>query len=208
MTNEISRYETRSLDAFDANVGSEVEDAVRLGFKDNQYVEGRDKTSIDKGTAMRLAPTSTSDCWTLWIGGRPADVRMREWVSTQPPIHRDQLGYTDESQWLDGKDPWAYTLVMALKDANDTLFKFSTGSVGGINAIKKVLRTWRRDRDQHPGLVPVVTLDSDSYVHKTHGSTIYFPVFEIVGWETWDGSAPAAPIQAPIAEVLDDSIPF
>ena len=58
----------------------------------------------------------------------------------QHPITRNDLGDLDEARWPDGKDPWAFTMIIAFKDAKGALFKFSTSTTGGSNAMRKMLR--------------------------------------------------------------------
>ena len=85
--------------------------------------------------------------------------------------------------------------------------------------MRKVLREWKRQRDKHPGQVPVVALSSDSYQHKIHRTEVQFPVFEIVGWDYWDevdrASAAALPSYATdddprtqVRDELEDEIPY
>src|SRR5262249_55096397 len=160
-------------------------DGIPLRFKDGKFYEGFDKVEVQDGTVMRFAPTSVQDGFVLWRDGRPIDWRMREWLNTSQPISRGILGDNDESKWPEGKDPWVFTMLAALKDAEGVLYKFSTSSSGGSNAIRKLMREWRRLREKHPGLVPLVTLGSDFYVHKVHKNQVRIPTFEIVGWEPW-----------------------
>jgi hypothetical protein len=177
-----------NYEALDAAIGSDI-DGEPLRFKDGVFLQGFDKIEVEMGTVFRIAPTSVQDGFMRWENGKPVDWKLREWFKPgQLPIYRDTLGDMDESQWPDGKDPWAYTLLLAMKDAEGVLFKFSTSGVSAANSVKRTLREWRRERDKHPGLVPVVALGSSSYVHKVHKSTVRFPTFEIVGWEPWDES--------------------
>jgi hypothetical protein len=214
MSTEIATLETTNYDALDANIGSDL-DGEPLRFKDGKFFQGFDKIEVEDGTVLRAAPPSIQDGFVRWENGKPVDWRMREWINpNQLPVYRDTLGDTDESKWPDGKDPWSYTMYLAMKDAESVLFKFETSSVGGARAVHRLLREWRRQRDKHPGLVPVVVLNSDSYVHKVHKNTVHIPTFEIVGWEPWDEDAPKAIAATPddprtqIAEQLDDAIPF
>ena len=75
-----------------------------------------------------------------------------------------------------------------MKDEDGVQVTFSTSSVGGTKAIRKVLRDWRLTRDKHRGLVPIVSLGVGSYEHKVHRTTVEFPVFTIVDWAAWDGA--------------------
>ena len=95
-------------------------------------------------------------------------------------------------------------MLLAMKDEDDVQLKFSTGSVGGANAVRKVLREWKRLRDKHPGQVPVVSLGSDSYQHKVHRTEVQFPVFEIVDWDYWDEADRASAKALPSYVTADD----
>jgi hypothetical protein len=209
VSTELAKYEPKTLAALDANIGTDL-DGEPLRFKDGKWLQGFDKAFVEPGTVMRFAPLSIQDGYVKWDDGKPVDWRMREWISTQVPILREDLGENDEADWPNGKDPWAFTLIAALKDAEGTFYKFSTGSAGGINAVKKLMRTWRRERDRYPGKVPVVALNTDSYVHKVHKNTVMIPVFDLVGWEPWDESdvVPPPEERSHVAHAVNDEIPF
>jgi hypothetical protein len=185
MTTEITKTETFS--ALDANIGADM-DGVLLRFngKVGKFFKGAEKEEVPFGRRLKLAPPSVQDGWQKWDSGKIGDQRFREWNSTQPPIFRDELGDMHEDAWPEGKDPWSGTILVALRDAKGEMLKFATNSKGGENAIRRVLREWRRDRAAHPGEVPVVELGCDSYVHKKHRTEIITPRFMIVGWCAWD----------------------
>jgi hypothetical protein len=115
------------------------------------------------------------------------------------PILRNDLGDFEERDWPNGKDPWAFTIIAAMKDDEGVLLKFSTSAKGGENAIRILCRDWRRQRDKHPGMVPVIKLGSDSYLHKIHRTEVIIPTFAIVGWAAWDDNGDLAVVSAPKA---------
>ena len=80
------------------------------------------------------------DGYVRWEDGKPVDWRLREWVRTdQLPIFRDTLPDADKIGESD--DPWSYCLLLAMKDEDGELVKFSTGSVGGTNAVRRCFET-------------------------------------------------------------------
>jgi hypothetical protein len=180
-----------------------------LRFKDGGYLRGFDKVPVELGTRMMLHPGSTSDGYIKWEDGKPVEWRIRELNNpAQLPILRETLGDTDERDWSEGKDPWAYTMMIALKDADGAMLTFSTSSVGGKNALRKVLRDWRLVRHKYLNKVPVFTLGVDSYEHKVHRTTVEFPVFTIVGWADWDGTeVPEPSAAAQVKQELNDDLP-
>ena len=140
--------------ALDDAIGSDI-DGDPLRFKDGVFLRGFDKIEVEEGTTLRIAPTSVQDGYCKWEDGKPIDWRLREWArSDQLPVFRDTL--PDAHKIGQSDDPWTYTLLIALRDDDGVQLKFSTGSVGGANAVRKVLREWKRQRDKHPGQVPLV----------------------------------------------------
>ena len=210
MANEVAKIEDYT--ALDNAIGHNME-GDPLRFKDGGYVRGFDKVEVKVGTRLLLHPASTSDGFIKWEDGKPVDFRLRELNnSSQLPIFRDQLGDMDESEWPKGEDPWAFTMMIAMKDEDGILLTFSTGSVGGKNALRRVLQSWRLARHKHPGMVPVVELGVGSYEHKVHRTTVEFPIFTIVDWGSWDcDDVPAltAPEQksAALRDELNDDLP-
>ena len=206
MTNEIAK--TENYDALDREIGNNI-DGEPLRFKDGGFTRGFDKLDVPEGSRFLMHPASTSDGFIKWEDGKPVEFKIRELNNpSQFPIFRDTLDEQDESQWPDGKDPWTFTMMIAMRDEDGITVTFSTSSVGGIRAVRKVLRDWRLVRDKHRGLVPIVTLGVDSYEHKVHRTTVEFPVFTIVDWATWDGEeAPKLTKSEQLKEELDDDLP-
>ena len=194
MTTDIVKYGTPNT-KLSTTLLAATSTAQPLRFKDGKFLQGFDKIEVEDGTVLRVAPESVQDGFVIWENSKPVEWRMREWIYPAMPIYRDTLGDLDEGEWPDGKDPWAFTMLLAMKDATGKLLKFTTGTAGGSNAVKRLLREWRKERDQHRGLVPVVALGCDSYEHKVHRTTIKVPTFEIVGWEPWDENAQPVPTE-------------
>jgi hypothetical protein len=80
---EIAKLETTSYDALDAAIGSDL-DGEPLRFKDGKFLQGFDKNIVEKGTVLRIAPTSVQDGFVKWEDGKPVDWRLREWISSTP----------------------------------------------------------------------------------------------------------------------------
>ena len=185
-----------------------------MRFKDGDFLRGFNKAKVEEGTRLKIAPTSVQDGYVRWEDGKPVDWRLREWVRTdQLPIFRDTLPDADKIGESD--DPWSYCLLLAMKDEDGELVKFSTGSVGGTNAVRRVLRDWKRQRDKHPGKVPIVALSSGSYEHKVHRTEIAFPIFTIVDWDFWDEADTMLPSyttaddpRTQVRDEIDDDLPF
>jgi hypothetical protein len=150
MTNAVAKIEDYS--ALDAAIGTSME-GEPLRFREGVFIRGFDKTEVKFGTRLIMHSASLSDGFIKWEDGKPVEWRIRELNNpSQLPVFRHTLGDKDESQWSDGKDPWSFTMVIAMKDQEGVALTFSTGSVGGKNALRKVLQSWRLARNKHPGL--------------------------------------------------------
>jgi hypothetical protein len=131
-----------------------------------------------------------------------------------PP--REQLGDQDQSRWeteANGarRDPWAKTVYLAMRDlSNDEIICFTSSSDGGRKAVLKLADRYDRFRHRFKSKMPVVTLESESYQHKTYGK-ILKPKFRVVDWAFWDEETAANPdgaLQLQHAAEMDDEIPF
>ena len=134
------------------------------------------------------------DGFQKWVNGKLVDERYREWASPQPPILRNDLNDFD----FDEQDPWKPVLLAAFKGGRGNLLKFSTGSIGGANSIRKLMQDWKQERGNRPTQVPVVELGSTNYQHKVHFTVIHTPVFRIVDWCLWDGAMPTVQAAATV----------
>ena len=66
--------------AIDDAIGSDI-DGDPLKFKDGVFLRGFDKTEVEEGTTLRIAPTSVQDGYVKWEDGKPVDWRLREWIN-------------------------------------------------------------------------------------------------------------------------------
>jgi hypothetical protein len=89
-------------------------------------------------------------------------------------------------------------------DGSEDLLTFITGSVGGRNAIAKLLGKVARSVHAAEGKMPVVQLECGTYDHDDYGM-VSFPIFQVVDWAFWDGEPEPG---APMHPLGDDDIPF
>jgi pyruvate/2-oxoglutarate dehydrogenase complex dihydrolipoamide acyltransferase (E2) component len=80
-------------------------------------------------------------------------------------------------------------------------------SYGGKKAFAQLIEAIKQQAVKSPAyLFPLISLSSESYRNKKHGTTIFNPIFEVVGWCNEAGNqqgeaaqALAAPEPAPAA---------
>src|SRR5262245_26290796 len=124
---------------------------------------------------------------------------------------------TTENHATPGSSP----TICRLSESGE-LFTFTTASRGGISAIGELCRRYSQHRKRHPDVLPMVTLDVDSYQHKLKEyGRIKVPRFTPMGWgpkSKFDAVLSAAgfavtenePAESSptAAEELSDAIPF
>jgi hypothetical protein len=98
--------------------------------------------------------------------------------------------------------PWKDQMSLDLKFVDGkhkgTQVLYKVSSVGGLNACRAILDAILERLDMDTEFVcPVVSLDSDSYKHKSYGKT-YVPKIEIVGWANMDGVEEDGDEEAPV----------
>jgi hypothetical protein len=193
--------------AEEANSGDRLLKGNLLRFADRQWTFGRDaRPMLAKAQLVALKVTTA---WVRWSGKKPAgDVRVR--IPGQPFPVREELGYTDETQWElrpDGSpaDPWQLTKhVYLVNIKSGELFTYVTTSGGGFGAIADLADQVQFMRAARPGAVPV--LEPDSADMETRYGRKSRPVLRIVGWR---GGEELAQIQRPTtSELLADEVPF
>jgi len=168
-----------------------------LKFNKGEWQAGQNSDEVPLGTLLVANMQELSIGWIRWENGSPAERRLNLLTSGVKPERRDELGYDDQTEWEtnddgDPQDPWNFTNELPMADPKTgTQYTFSASSKGSIGCIGNVCKTYARLYKDKPGLVPVMELKRDSYIHRKHGK-LYVPVLEIVDWVE-NGSVPDAP---------------
>jgi hypothetical protein len=157
------------------------------------YTVGQKKVVVEAGSHWAFNPATF--CWGYVAFGKDNKVHERL-VSVSKPKPDVRTLPDVGAKWQD-----AMTVNVKCIDGIDkgleAIFKASTDG-----SVKEVMRLLEKVRDRlntgdHDGkIVPIATLEKDSYSHKDFGR-VWVPVFEIVKWVTLDGpetaSAPPPP---------------
>ena len=118
------------------------------------------------------------------------------------PQWRTELGYTDKRLWElnnkdEPKDPWQDTVKFVAADPDDgELFTFTSSSVGGLKAARKLSQDYAKGRKQHPDEWPVIELAVHVWESASYGR-MKDPSFPVVGWLPKDDGEPAPALAAP-----------
>jgi hypothetical protein len=164
-----------------------------LSFKNGEFLYGQNASVLPLGTRLAANMAGLRVGWRKWRGGALEDDLTVPLAERRPVEARNALGDTDRSLWdrgTDGKerDPWQFTNILELADADGQTFIYSTGSKGGISAIAALSAEYGKQYRQKPGLTPIIILGNDYYIHPEYGKT-YVPRFELVDWAAPEAAA-------------------
>lgn len=163
-----------------------------LKFNKGEWLKGQNDEEVGLQTKVVANMAELSIGWIRWSDGKPADRRMGLLSQGFKPDARDQLGYTDQTEWDtddNGKpqDPWTFTNELPVADLESgEQLTIAMSSKGGIGAIGNLCKAYGKEYRQREGLVPVVELDRSFYQHPVY-KKVYVPVLNIVDWIDNDG---------------------
>lgn len=159
-----------------------------LKFSKGEWLLGQNDTELELGRLLAANMEELSIGWIRWQDGKPVERRMNLLVSGVRPERREDLGYTDQTQWdVDDetgqpKDPWNFTNELPLADPETgEQMTYSASSKGGIGCIGNLCKAFSKGRAANAALIPVLELGRDSYKHAKYGKT-YVPVLSITDW--------------------------
>ena len=156
-------------------------DAFLRLLSDGGWVYGAENIEVEGGSQWAVNPLSLRHGWVSWTEHKKQknEVVGEVMVQMTAPLPV-QTGLRDTGwEW---KQQVAFQLkCMSGEDTGEqTLYK--TVSVGGMNAVSKLVDDIMKQLDKDPAHpVPVIELHTDHYQHKVWGKT-YVPVFKVVGW--------------------------
>jgi hypothetical protein len=209
MSDEVTETDNPITDEDLARLGSAVRDPDEFVGRPLKFAKGQ--WTIDMGKGNPEVKIGADERWIVdcrsyangyvkWIDRRPlvkAVFRSIDgWI--MPP--RENLPDRDESRWPwdsklgKGKDPWQETHKIVCKrvergELDDGLVTWTTTSYYGLKAMQKIVDTFVGAARKHPGMMPVVTLDTTTR-HTSFGE-VEAPMLTIVDWHPFgDGASP------------------
>lgn len=150
-------------------------DLLRL-MRDGTWVFGAENIEPEEGSMWAINPYSFQHGYIAWADGSIHGELMVPIMRALPP--RGELGDAPEG-W---QEQISFQLQCVSGEDKGQTVAFKTTSVGGKRAAAKMASTIASQAAEDPEhVVPVVTLETDHYKHKTYGK-IYTPVLAISKW--------------------------
>ena len=167
-----------------ASVGGSEGSVILKMDKTGHWVFGADQTEVEDDSVWAVNPFSFVHGYIAWGDGEVLGEKMAPVSEPLPEL---------EPAPAASKRGWEMQVGMTLACTNGEdegmQARFSATSVGGKKAVQALAIAIAEQVDKDPANpVPMVVLKKDHYQHKSYGR-IFTPVFEIVGWQSMDGSA-------------------
>lgn len=167
-------------------------DYLKFNGNDGIWSYGKEDNELVPGSRVVADMTDLAFGWICWVNSSVEEEVFVGVMEGKPPFEHE---LTDHGPY-DKDDGWraASRLNMVLESVGDDdqhedvgsplLWKSSTG--GQVTQVKRLSGAYGRVFNQHPGELPVIELDAESYApkDKKYGKIKWSPVLKIVGWIT------------------------
>ena len=178
------------------------------------WVYGAENIEVEDKSEWAVNPLSLMHGWAAWTDYKKKKNELLGEVMVpagQPLPNASELREIkdDDGNVVEWKQQLAFQLQCMSGEDKGEQVRYKATSVGGMNATKELLNAIVDQLDNDPdNPVSVLTLETDSYIHKIWGKTMV-PVFTIVDWLPLDAAIkaplpdteePDADIKAPEAE--------
>ncbi len=180
-------------------VGTIGGDYIRMG-RDGVWMYGMENIEPDPDGVWAVHPTSFTTGFIAWKdkrhGGSPEKLGevMAPLGQSIPRSDLAEIRVAESGKYAgeplgEWRDQSGMSLACVSGDDKGEQVIFNSNSMGGRRVIENIINAVIAQLDDDPEKpVPLVTIGSDSYIHKQHGKT-YVPIIEIVGWNGLDDTS-------------------
>jgi hypothetical protein len=161
---------------------------------------GNDVTVIAEDQRVYIVnPNMMVVRWVKFVNGQMVDQNIYRTADGEIAPKRQGL---DDNDWkerrLHKKDPWQQEVYLPMKGVDSEVVAFKATGGSAISEIGELVGMYGEANRR--GLIPEVEIESSSF-ETQHNTTVYYPVFRLIGWKLWDGEPlpPVQPVAVPIA---------
>jgi hypothetical protein len=165
-----------ALERYGRSAGDLYGDLLKFSGKVGTWTAGAQGIEIPVGTQLIAIIPEMLAGYVKWSEGELVEQALEPVTNSYDPrALRTSLGDTDESKWPRGddgraEDPWREAAYLPMKNPKTGAeFTYSTSSLGGVRAIKKLAGTYawqlRAAPETTANHLPVVELGARSYKH-------------------------------------------
>jgi hypothetical protein len=178
---------TNAYDPF-AQAGEEMggSNAQYLKFNGNsgEFTFGAEQEELVAGTKLAVDMNSFRRGFICWKDEKVVDEHMVRVIDGAP---KDKSELQDHGPYViseDKKEGWADQAAVNFRDiASGKEYTFKVSSVSAIRALGTLLKDYSKEYKSHPGELPIITLDSSSFMPKNKAwGKKYSPKLAISEW--------------------------
>lgn len=176
---------------------SSMSDLLRL--TNGRWVYGQQNTEVESGSLWAVNVHAIEKGFVAWTDrpkGNKNEIkgeRMVPVTAEMPSELPEMLDDKNNNEPVTWSEQYKMELVCCTGQDKKTQVTYKTNSVGGLRVVQDILDQIIAQLDAEDGkdeaeqaIVPILELETDSYMHTTYGET-FVPVFTVVGWTTFDG---------------------
>lgn len=196
MSNALTVHDSRTaaavagnLDPF-ATAGQDMagSQGTYLKFNGNsgEFTYGAEAEELPLGTRLAVDMNSFRRGFICWVEEEVVEEVMIRVVDGKPPEKHELTDHGPYVKTEDRTDGWSEQAAVTLRDiATGKEFTFKHSSLSALRALGTLLKDFAKDYKNHPGELPIVELDTSSFIpkNKKFGKK-YSPKFNIVEWSS------------------------
>jgi hypothetical protein len=154
---------------------------------DGLWVYGQNDDEVEDNSHWAINITTLAHGWVCWHRVPGTNTLLGEVMNSMLKPRPDCPA---PIQGTDFKDQRSFDLRCISGKASGLEVQHKQSSYGGLQAIDGLLANIQEQLAHDPAHpCPVVTLHSDYYNNKKHGSKVYVPIYRVVGWVDMGGNA-------------------
>ena len=158
---------------------------IPFDWKSGKYPVGKNKTDF-AGRKLVADVANVMVGFREWKDSKPVYFLTRLLDETVEPIERNELGQTDESLWVDGKDPLVAVTVVPVFDEETRQVFIITAAYGERSETGNVIDAFvdhNESRAEGEEELPIIQLCGRPYT-KNDGNVGHAMQLDVVGWAT------------------------
>ena len=159
---------------------------IKWDYKTGKYLVGKNATDFT-GKKLVADVGNVMGGFREWKDQKPIYFLTRLLDKTVDPIERDELGQTNESLWVDGKDPLVAVTVLPVFDKETRQVFIITAAYGERSETGNVIDAFVGHNEARPPdaeeELPIVQLCARPYT-KNDGSPGFAMQLDVVDWTT------------------------
>lgn len=158
-----------------------------------RFTAGRDHKDIDLGQQFIVSLTNSKRGYVKWEGGKVVDRKQLPILDYQDIALPEgaQMVNSNPKKPRDGWQEVGVIRAVGYKGEYDGIeVELQLSSMSGLQAFEELFAEMvdQVDRDEESFVNAIIEVEADSYENDTYNKVVWFPKFNIVGWNQWNST--------------------